>query len=667
MNNLYSKDKDIVIIRRTSGNKEFEEYPLIVQPSTVLAFDPQNDLTCYPICALLNNATSASWALTSSFTLFAGTTLYALTAGTASWANTAITAINASSSLISSASLLSTTASNANTASWAVFAQGGIQFTTAQLTASIVSASVAIISQLTASNALISNFSIQSSSFAKTASYVKGSGVDGAVGTSSLTTGVSTLLPTYLGQTNVMGHVDGATTIYESNVTVDNVGNIYGSLVGTASIAVLSTSASLAALAKTASYVATASYYPPQQFIPSASYASASTSASYAKNASTSSLALTSSVWSAYVIPTLVTSSLTASYVAQAVSSSYSVTSSATITALGLIRYPTLAPGGVRAIGHIDGDGTIYESSVLVDGLGFIYGNLTGSAQNAFNSLSASHALLADSASYYPPSAPSISSSYALLALTASYAITTSYAPRQLPDVTDNTSSHYIGINQTNPQYTLDLGGSPSMGASNGVLTITTQNNNAGNGIVLTADNFNGSPGNDGGHITLNAGNGVANGVFGGDIILMPGAAVNVRPGGVGINTFNPQYTLDVSGSINFTGSLLQNGLPYTTSFAYTASYTLAVGSSSFAATASYVLNANFAYTATSASYAVSASYSPVADFATSASAASNVPQIIPDSLGNGGTCLILKAADNGTPMYLHISSSGTIQVTAWA
>jgi hypothetical protein len=396
----------------------------------------------------------------------------------------------------------------------------------------------------------------------------------------------------------------------------------------------------LAALAKTASYVATASFYPAQQFFPSSSYASASTSASYANNASTSSLALTASVWSAYVVPTLVTSSLTSSYSFQAVTASNAITSSATITALGMLKFPTSAPGGVRVIGHIDGDGTIYESAVLVDQHGFIYGNLTGSAQNAQTATSASHANLADSASYYPPSSPSISSSYALLALTASNAITASYAIPRLPDISDNTTSHFVGINQPVPQYTLDLGGAPTFGASSGLLTITTQN------------------------ASVQAGNGVASGVFGGDIILIPGSSVNVRPGGVGIFTYNPQYALDVSGSINFSGSLLQNGAPYTTSFAYTASYTLAVGSSSYATTASYVIQANSA---------LSASYSPVTDFATLASssltssAALNIPQIIPDSLGNGGTTLILNAADTGTPMYLHISASGTIQVTAWA
>ena len=590
--------------------------------------------------------------------------MYAPTAGTASWASTAIAALSSSASLSSQASLTAVTASNANTASVAVVALSGNQFTTNQLTASFMTASVANINQLTVSSLSISNLSIQTSSFAVTASYVSASNIGGIVPEASVADGIPILLPIPTGQVNILGHVDGANTIYEVPATVDNLGNIYGRLVGTASVATSSLSSSLAALAKTASYVATASFYPAQQFFPSSSYASASTSASYANNASTSSLALTASVWSAYVVPTLVTSSLTSSYSFQAVTASNAITSSATITALGMLKFPTSAPGGVRVIGHIDGDGTIYESAVLVDQHGFIYGNLTGSAQNAQTATSASHANLADSASYYPPSSPSISSSYALLALTASNAITASYAIPRLPDISDNTTSHFVGINQPVPQYTLDLGGAPTFGASSGLLTITTQNASVGNGITVTADNFNGIPGNDGGHVTLQAGNGVSSGVFGGDIILIPGSSVNVRPGGVGIFTYNPQYALDVSGSINFSGSLLQNGAPYTTSFAYTASYTLAVGSSSYATTASYVIQANSA---------LSASYSPVTDFATLASssltssAALNIPQIIPDSLGNGGTTLILNAADTGTPMYLHISASGTIQVTAWA
>ena len=662
MNNLYQKDKDIVLIRRTSGNKEFGEYPLIVQPATLLAVDPSNDIVCYPICELLASATSASWALTSSFTSLAGTTLYAPSAGTASWAKTAITSLNSSSSLISSMSLLSITASNANTASVAFTASYGIQFVTAQLTASLFTASIAIINQLTASSLLIDNLSVQSASLATTASYIRGQNVDGAVATASISNGIPRILSTIGSPFNVIGHVNNNTTIFESTVMVDNGGNVYGKLIGTASVATTASNSVSASYAFTASYVASASYYPAQQIFPSGSWASASISSSYSKTAGTSSLALTASVWSAYVIPTTVTSSLTASYVVQAISSSYAATASVANVAVGLIHYPTLAPEGVCVIGHIDGDGTIYESSVMVDSNGFIYGNLTGSAQTAQMATTASYAQLADSASYYPPSILSVSASYASASNSASYALSSSYSPIQIPDITNTFNNHYIGINQLSPQYTLDLGNNPSIGASNGVLTLTTQNDNnrLGHGIVITADNLNGNFGADGGHITLNAGNGFLN-ANGGDIILTPGVSQNANPGGVGINQSNPQSALDVVGSINFTGALLQNGVLYTASLAYTASHTLTVDTASYVTTASYVAYADNAFSS------VSSSYSPVADFATTANVAENIPQIVPDSLGNGGTCLILNAADTGTTMYLHISASGDMQVTTWA
>ena len=37
---------------------------------------------------------------------------------------------------------------------------------------------------------------------------------------------------------------------------------------------------------------------------------------------------------------------------------------------------------------------------------------------------------------------------------------------------------------------------------------------------------------------------------------------------------------------------------------------------------------------------------------------------VVPDSGGNGGTCLHLKASDNGQDMYLHVDSSGAITAT---
>ena len=35
------------------------------------------------------------------------------------------------------------------------------------------------------------------------------------------------------------------------------------------------------------------------------------------------------------------------------------------------------------------------------------------------------------------------------------------------------------------------------------------------------------------------------------------------------------------------------------------------------------------------------------------------------DSSGNGGTTLMLNAQDNGTPMYIHVTSAGVITATS--
>ena len=73
-----------------------------------------------------------------------------------------------------------------------------------------------------------------------------------------------------------------------------------------------------------------------------------------------------------------------------------------------------------------------------------------------------------------------------------------------------------------------------------------------------------------------------------------------VVEGYIGAGLQNPQFPLDVSGDINFTGHLTRNG-----------------------------------------------------------------QQIyLPDTAGNGGTTLMLLASDNGTPMYLHVTSMGIITVT---
>jgi hypothetical protein len=56
----------------------------------------------------------------------------------------------------------------------------------------------------------------------------------------------------------------------------------------------------------------------------------------------------------------------------------------------------------------------------------------------------------------------SSTASYALYSGTSSYSLHSNY-----PDITDDTSSNFVGINQTNPQYTLDVNGSIGNGGSN--------------------------------------------------------------------------------------------------------------------------------------------------------------------------------------------------------
>jgi hypothetical protein len=73
-----------------------------------------------------------------------------------------------------------------------------------------------------------------------------------------------------------------------------------------------------------------------------------------------------------------------------------------------------------------------------------------------------------------------------------------------------------------------------------------------------------------------------------------------VVEGNVGVGTQTPAHAVDVAGDINFTGSLLNNGDGV----------------------------------------------------------------ILPDSGGHGGTTLMLRASNNGTPMYLHVTSGGVATFT---
>lgn len=179
-------------MRRTADNKEFEEFPLIVSDSSVIATDIDNNLFCYKICELLKHAFSASYAETSSFAWSGSHTItasyahmssyamdalsasYSLSGSyviSASWAETSSFALEASAAFSATFATSASHAIYADTASYAFFAafasasisasyaesaSYGTNFYAPRVTASYVSSSFNVITnQLTASDAII--------------------------------------------------------------------------------------------------------------------------------------------------------------------------------------------------------------------------------------------------------------------------------------------------------------------------------------------------------------------------------------------------------------------------------------------------------------------------------------------------------------------------------
>jgi hypothetical protein len=156
---------------------------------------------------------------------------------------------------------------------------------------------------------------------------------------------------------------------------------------------------------------------------------------------------------------------------------------------------------------------------------------------------------------------------------TASYATSASYSTIQLPDITDNTSSHRVGIYQTNPQHTLDINGDLGLtGYINGnSLNSNFIGNNAGYGATSASySNFIGN----------NAGYGATNAYYS-----------NFFGNYAGNNATNANYS-------NFFGNSAGNGANYANSsnfFGQNAGYsaTNANYSNFFGSAAGY--NANYA------------------------------------------------------------------------
>ena len=188
-------------------------------------------------------------------------------------------------------------------------------------------------------------------------------------------------------------------------------------------------------------------------------------------------------------------------------------------------------------------------------------------------------------------SAIRLTASYAASASWASSSISASYYPIQLPDITDDTINHFVGINNSNPAYSLDVNGSINSRGDFYCLGNNTMNFDAlgnfsigigasadTNGISAIAIGYGASTSDEqGSSIALGAGaqanntntiaigtNAIASGnnsvAIGNDAIATGADCIVFGNNNVGINNSSPGYELDVNGSINFTGYLYRNG-----------------------------------------------------------------------------------------------------------
>jgi hypothetical protein len=438
--------------------------------------------------------------------------------------------------------------------------------------------------------------------------------------------------------------------------------------------------------------------------------ASYSLTASYALNAGSSGTTLTTG--STYQI--------TASWASSSISSSYSLTASyfsGSITSASYALSASYFSGSITSASYaltasyaLNGE----AGATLITGANYfitastsIFASTAVSSDFALDSqycVTASYTIMAGTSSYLLNYVPTISASWASASISSSYAVKT---PIQLPDITDDTINHFVGINQPSPKYILDVNGTIGNSINYGYLITSDGNDsylNANGGNVGIGTNqpqealdVNGRIVNttngdyllniqgDNSYINANGGNvgigtndpsynldvhGTIGNTDGYEFLINnngQSSYFNANGGNVGIGRNNPAHALDVRGSINFsTGSLLKNGLPFTASMANSASFALTASyintasyansssvanSASYANTASYVNTASYAKNAVSASYANSASYSPI-----------QIPEISSSLTGHigintapaGAQTLIIRASV-GAPTVQHI------------
>ena len=155
------------------------------------------------------------------------------------------------------------------------------------------------------------------------------------------------------------------------------------------------------------------------------------------------------------------------------------------------------------------------------------------------------------------PPTPIYTSSYSLAGPWVNY-----------PDLTDNGNGS-IGINQTNPQYALDIENIES--SYLGINMSAVIGNYYPRSVQINAPIYLYGEGN--GLTVVDAGNNMVHHLACTIDEFSSASYVNSRGGAFGVNTNNPQYPLDVSGVVNSNVGYYLNGSAWTPTHASTASY----------------------------------------------------------------------------------------------